>query len=344
MTIAIVYSLPTKRSQTSSFLIADEDTVLSAQKIARALETKGVNTELVGLRDDRITETISAITADLIINLVDWTGPDLPLSFIAMDALTSCGIPFAGATKENFLFVDKTAMKTALVAAGIPTPRFLLFRTGEESISPTFPYPALVKLGREHCSIGLEKTSFVHNVDELKTVVRDRLKRFGQDVYVEEFVGGTEYQITVLQRVDGPVMLPPAEITYKPTGKTEFLTFAERWDETDPDYFRSNTVLAELSSDQLHAFEHICLNTFRALGFRDFTRIDGRLNKNNELLVLEANPNPGLDDDELYSMTISAKAVGLSFPDFIWEIVQSVLRRSSSLSSRSAESAEWRSL
>jgi D-alanine-D-alanine ligase len=327
MTIAILYSLPTKRVQESSYLVADEDTVISSKKIARAIREKGGEPLLVGLSEDRITETIRSIKADLIFNLIDWTGVDLPLSLRAMESLEKKGIPFTGATKENFAFVDKIAMKKALVRVHLPTPRFHVFETGHESGIPPFVYPVIVKLAHEHCSVGIEKTSFVKNKSELLAVVRDRIKRFGQEVYAEEFIKGREFQITVLEKEKGPVMLPPAEIVYKSTSQPEFLTFSERWNENDPDYQRSNTVLASLSNRELLQFEAISKRTFRQLGFRDFTRIDARLKSENELMILEANPNPGLDDDELYSMTLSAKAVGLTFPDFIWEIVASALRR-----------------
>ena len=327
MNIAIIYSLPTTRAKKSSYLIADEDTVVSAGKIASALESKGVTTQLVGISEEYIHQAIHSIHADLIINLIDWTGSDLPLSYIAMEELTNCGIPFAGATKENFMLVDKVNMKHALDAHHIPCPTWQVFTTGDEPISPTFTFPVLVKLSQDHCSVGIEKTSFVKTKDALRAVVKDRIRRFSQRVFAEEFVSGREFQITVLEEAGGPVMLPPAEIVYKPTGREEFLTFSERWDENDPDYLRSNTILAALSNEQILAFETVCMQTFRELEFRDFTRIDARLNTRGELLVLEANPNPGLDDDELYSMTISARAVGLTFPDFLWKIVESAMRR-----------------
>jgi D-alanine-D-alanine ligase len=327
MTIAILYSLPTKRVKHSSYLAADEDTVRSAMTIASALRKKGATPLLIGLSEDRIKNTIQSIHADLIINLIDWTGIDLPLSLFAMEELEHRGIPFAGATKENFAFVDKITMKKALDRSAIPTPTWQLFRTGNEPVSSRLIYPVIVKLAHEHCSVGIEKNSFVKNRIELLAIVRDRIKRFGQEVYAEEFISGREFQITVLEKPHGPVMLPPAEIVYTSSRIPDFLTYSERWNENDPDFLRSNTALASLSKEQLRIFETLSKQTFRALGFRDFTRIDARLKGDHMLMILEANPNPGLDDDELYSMTISAKAAGLTFPDFLWEIVKSAIRR-----------------
>jgi len=327
MNIAIIYSLPTTRAKQTSYLIADEDTVISAGKIASALQKKGAATQLVGISEDFIQKAIHSIHADLIINLIDWTGRDLPLSYLAMDALTDCGIPFAGATRENFRLVDKVEMKKALDVHHIPTARWQVFETSNEEIRPDFHYPVIVKLSQDHCSVGIETSSFVTKKEDLRGIIVDRMKRFSQKVFVEEFISGREFQITVIEESDRSVMLPPAEIVYKPSKSQEFLTFSERWNEDDPDYLRSNTVLAVLSNQEKRVFGKVCIKTFQKLGFRDFTRIDARLNKQGELLVLEANPNPGLDDDELYSMTISARAAGLTFPDFLWKIVESALRR-----------------
>jgi len=327
MNIAILYSVPTKRAKGSSYLVADEDTVTSSKKVADALQEKGATTTLVPLSEDTIEDAIGSIKADFIMNLIDWTGIDLPLSLAAMDALERTGIPFAGATKENFTLVDKVTMKKALDAAGLPTPRWQVFQTGNEIISDDLTYPVLVKLAKEHCSIGIEKSSYVLDKGSLRSVVRDRIARFGMDVYAEEFVTGREFQITVLEKEQGPVMLPPAEIMYKPSDSPEFLTFTERWDELNPIYQRSDTALAKLSQKELKQFGEVCLRAFQSLGFRDFTRVDARLKNNTELLILEINPNPGLDDDELYSMTISARSAGLTFADFLWAIVTSALRR-----------------
>ncbi len=329
MNITILYSIPSKRSRRSTFLAADEDTVSSAQKVQNGLTRPGVHTTLVGLSEDRIVPTISAIRADCIINLIDWTGEDLPLSFAAMEALESCGIPFAGATRENFALVDKVTMKRALDAAGLPTPRWQLFKTGEEAISRSLAYPVLVKLSREHCSVGLDTSSFVMDRQTLAQVVKEKLRRFRQDVYVEEFLTGREFQITVIEEEQGPVMLPPAEIIYRESGNPEFLTFIERWDQNAPEYARSTTKLAQLTPREYRMFEECACSAFARLGFRDFTRVDARLNAVGELMILEINPNPGLDSDPEYSMTLSAEAAGISFPDFLWRIVSSCMRHAS---------------
>ena len=156
MNIAILYTLPTKRAKESAFIETDEDTVESANEVAKAITDKGSIPVLVGLAEDAIEKTIRGIKADCIVNLIDWTGLDLPLSLQAMDVLESIGIPFTGVSRKAFeLGVDKIAMKQHLDENHLPTPRWQLFTIGKEEIRKDFIYPLIVKLAKEHCSIGL---------------------------------------------------------------------------------------------------------------------------------------------------------------------------------------------
>ena len=121
-------------------------------------------------------------------------------------------------------------------------------------------------------------------------------------------------------------MLPPAEILFYGGGGPQFLTYESRWDESHPDYDASTVEVAKLSLHQLKYLEKICLEAFRAFGFRDYSRIDIRM-RGDTFYILEANANPGLGDDEDYGMTVSYKAAGMTFSDFMWEIVQAALRK-----------------
>ena len=330
MNIAILYTLPTKRAKASAFIKTDEDTVDSAREVEQALRIKGATPILIGLSEDAIEKTIRGITADCIVNLIDWTGLDLPLSLQAMDALESIGIPFTGASRKAFeLGVDKIVMKRHLDACHLPTPKWQVFETGGEAVRADYSYPVIVKLAKEHCSIGLGRGSIVGNYEELIVLVRKQLITYHEPVIAEEFLSGREFQITLLEKASGLTMLPPAEVTYKVSGTRAMLSYESRWEEDSPDFHTSGMALAKLTADELQKFENVCKDTFCAFGFTDFTRIDARLNNKGEFLILEANANPGLSDHPLYGMTVSYKAVGMTFSDFVWEIIESCLRRHS---------------
>ncbi|MBI3577247.1 hypothetical protein HY086_04380 [Candidatus Gottesmanbacteria bacterium] len=326
MRISVVYSLPTRRALATPYAAADEDTKDSATEVAKELSTKGVEVELVPVSEDTIDD-IGKIRADCVFNLIEWDGLDLSLAVDAFRKLEFVGIPFTGVSSVVLEKVaNKIAMKQALYDAGLPTPGWQIFEKGSEAIDPTLTFPAIVKPLYEHCSIGLTYEAVVEDKKNLASVVRERIDQYKQPVFAEEFIIGREFQVTVLERADGLSVLPPAEIIFDEAGTRAFLTYASRWIEGHPEYETSSVELAKLTPELKKSLATISLKAFSTLGYRDYSRLDIR-SRDNDVFILEANANPGLEDDEAYGMSISFHAAGLSFADFLWEIVNSCLRR-----------------
>jgi D-alanine-D-alanine ligase len=324
--IAVVYSLPTKRALGSPYADTEQDTVDSAEEVFAALKEKGAQPLLVPIDEESIA-AISKIRADCIVNLIDWTGLDLPLSDVAFTAIEHTGIPFTGATRENYLTTsDKILMKKALDMNRLPTACWQLFEIGTEPVRPDFTYPVIVKLAFEHCSIGLTHDAIVATPRELAVRATERIKTFGEPVIAEEFIIGREFQVTAIETPDGVLILPPAEIIFVTQGTESLLTFDSRWNETTADYASSHVGLPTLSADFAGRIASVAKKTFKELGFRDYARLDIRT-REDTVYILEANSNPGLSDSDEYGMTVSYKAGGMTFADFVWTIVNSSMRR-----------------
>ncbi len=69
----------------------------------------------------------------------------------------------------------------------------------------------------------------------------------------------------------------------------------------------------------------MALKCYRIMGCRDYARVDMRLDKNNNLYVIEVNPNPDISDDAGFAR--SARAYGLEFDEIINKIVEYALER-----------------
>ena len=326
MKIGIIYSLPTKRALASPYADTEQDTLDSAEEVREAIRSKGVDSVLHPISEHTIS-SIRNIQADLLINLIDWTGLDLPLSAAAFRVIEQTGIPFSGATRENYLTTsDKILMKKALDRHGLPTSPWQLFKTGTENIRSDFTYPVICKLAYEHCSIGLSHDAVVQNAGQLGIRAKERILKFGEPVIAEEFIDGREFQVTVLETKTGIEVLPPAEIVFDTAGPESLLTYDSRWSETTRDYATSHVALPVLSKPLHNAIEKVSLKTFIELGFRDYARLDIRTRKN-QVFILEPNGTPGLSDSDEYGMTVSYRAVGMTFADFVWKIVESASKR-----------------
>jgi D-alanine-D-alanine ligase len=329
MRVAILYSIPTLRGKSSGYVVTDTDTEDSAKKIYDAIRSK-VTARLFPINEHTI-ESIKKIHSDAFINLIEWDGLDLPLTLKAFDVIESTGIPCAGATKTNYqITTDKLLMKKAFRAYSLPTAKWQAFYTGNEKITEMFQYPVIVKLSQTHCSVGLDSDAIVSDDKQLHFRIYERIHTFHQPVIAEEFIDGSEFQITMLERKNGLTMLPPAEIFFDTGGKNKFLTFSSRWTEDDADYKTSHIRLANFDPMFQNKMKQICFRAFQQLKFRDYARFDIRVRQRarvNSIYFLETNSNPGLDDSDEYGMTLSYKAAGMTFCDFLLEIISSALHR-----------------
>lgn len=328
MNITVLYNKPSARFiKNATYVVAEEDTEESAREVAEALNEKGAKTTLVAITENTIDSVISELPNDLIFNLIEWTGLDTVYAVEAYDRINKRGLRYTGATIDTYLLsCDKSAMKKRLDMEKLPTARWQLFVTGSEPVRKDFRYPLIVKVSSEHSSVGLSKEAIVSDAESVTAMVKKRLAEYHQPVYAEEFLDGREFQVTLLERASGLVVLPISEVRYSKSTDVPFLTYASRWDANHSDYQNSDVVLATLTPVLRKKLEDMSTRAFTTFGYRDYARFDVRC-QGEEPMFLEINSNPGLSDDPEYGMTVSYKALGMTFADFVWEIVQSAVRR-----------------
>lgn len=328
MKITVLYNKPAARfTPHAKNLEAEEDTEESAEEVAAALRSKGASVTVVPIAEDTIPGTVGALSDDLIFNLIEWTGVDAKYAAETYDLLNARGLNYTGATKDNyFLSCDKVAMKQRLDAGGFPTAPWQQFLTGDEPIRKDLPFPVIVKVSLEHSSVGLSKEAIIDDSNDLRAFVKKQIAAFRQPVLAEQFLTGREFQVTLLEQVNRLTVLPPAEVIYTRKTNVPFLTYESRWKADHPDFQNSTVELAVLSETLAGKLDRMSRGVFTTMGFRDYARFDIRCLGENPMF-LEVNSNPGLSDDQQYGMTVSYKAVGMSFADFVWEIVLSAMRR-----------------
>ncbi len=219
MNVAVVYNLPTKRASGTKYMESEDDTAESAREVQNALESHGHTVTLVPVAENKIASTIENIQVDCIFNIIEWTGPDLPLSDRALEAMGKTGIPVTGATRTNFMETsDKRSMKKALDRLGLPTALWQEFTTGREPVRADFHYPVIVKPPLEHSSVGLTHDAVVKNKEELTARIKERIETLREPMIAEEFLDGREFQVTVIEKNGSPWVLPAAEVVYKTKG------------------------------------------------------------------------------------------------------------------------------
>jgi D-alanine-D-alanine ligase len=223
------------------------------------------------------------------------------------------------------LSLDKAQTKVILKAAGIATPDFQLLNL---EILPTFrlAFPCIVKPVAEDASHGLSESSVVHDFTSLKEQVKQISHAYGGQALVEEFVGGREFNVTIIGNTNCTV-LPVSEIDYLlPDGMPEILTFAAKWQPDSP-YFKGTKVIcpAEIGPEYQENMEDIALKTFRLLGCQGYARVDMRQDKRGRYNVIDVNPNPDISPSA--GAVRQAAVAGMSYRQLIEKIVQMAMEK-----------------
>jgi len=193
--------------------------------------------------------------------------------------LEMLGIPYVGSNPEGHaLALDKVITKIIMQKHGIPTPDFWVFSNAEEDMSDV-RYPVIVKPKMEAVSYGLK---VVDNEKDLCEAVKFVIEEFQQQALVEQFIRGREFCVGLLGN-DNLEAFPVLEIDL----------------EGDPDAIQSagdklkqprNKICpANISTELADEIVKLSKKAFRTLGLRDFSRVDIRMDENENIYLLEIN-------------------------------------------------------
>jgi D-alanine-D-alanine ligase len=233
------------------------------------------------------------------------------------------GLPYTGNGPTSLaLCQNKATTKQILQAAGLPTPRFCVCNAVPRAALP-LSYPLVVKPLRQDGSVGLTEHSVVHNHPRLRRAVGYILQTFAQEALVEEFVGGREFNVSVLgngTRRDPWRVLPPGELVYH-TDRWRICTFDAKWDEAHPSYAAVEAVCpASISNGLRRRLERIVLECARLFELHGYSRIDLRMDAHDRPHVLDINPNPDIAPH--MGIARSAESAGLAYPEFVHRILK----------------------
>jgi D-alanine-D-alanine ligase len=310
------------------------------QQIVTALKDAGHEVSLVNIRDDFAT-LVAAIQhdrPDAILNLIEFFGDDASHEAHVAGVLELMGVAYTGARPFALTLCQrKHRAKAMLREAGLPTsPYFVVSgRIGDDHApqSHGLRFPLIVKPAFEDASGGIELTSVVRDQAALEERVDYTLEEYAMPVLVEEYIDGREIHCAVIGN-DPPEPLPLFEMEFterlgsdgKPLPK--IITFRAKWDPYHRDFYAMDgRCPAEgLDPDVEAHIKDVAIRAYRALGCRDYARVDMRLDAaTGQPYILEVNPNPDLADGGAFIQC--ATASGRTFAATINQIIGFALTR-----------------
>lgn len=286
------------------------DAELERQRLGRAVGTRPPS--LAELRELEAREDLPALVAGdlgshdavfLVLHGRQGEGGDV------QELLEAAGVAFTGSdTRSSRLAMDKDESKRRFRDAGIPTPNWLTWPARQSDIEE-LGLPLIVKPSRVGSTVGLTLMSDLFDLDSAV----GKALTFDDQVILEQFLPGREYTVGVLDgqalgvgEIVAPDVIFDFHSKYTPGRAQELFP-------------------AEIDQDLEDRFRELALAAHEALGLRDFSRVDFRLDARDSPYCLEVNTLPGMTPTSLLPQ--SAAVFGISFEDLCERMIRLALKR-----------------
>jgi len=209
------------------------------------------------------------------------------------------------------LAMDKAAAKAKFAEVGLPTPRFTV--ATQETIRESmvgWSLPVVVKPVKEGSSLACH---IVRDFSQFRPAMESVIESHGRCL-IEDFVPGREITVGIV----GDSPLPPIEIRTR----RDFYDYDAKYVDEDTAFVLD----IDLPDELMGRIVDMSLQAHKALGCRDFSRVDWRVDdQGTGPWLLEVNVVPGLTAHSL--LPKAAGSAGLSMPTMCRHLVDLAIKR-----------------
>jgi D-alanine-D-alanine ligase len=301
--------------------LADELDVLDqVAHIEQHLVELGISVYRKGITNNFMSEVEDLLTEkpDFVFNLVESINNKGELIYFVPALLSLHAIPYSGISFEAiFLTTNKTICSKMMKTAGINNPGSYL-PSQLNLLKPGRKY--IVKPIWEDGSLGISDKS----VFECKPGFEERLKGLDDaHWFIEDFIDGREFNISVLAGKDGPEVLPPAEIVFVNYGddRPRIIDFKAKWEMESFEYI--NTVREfpgnRLSDKLLANLRKAAISSWNLFNLKGYARVDVRTDDDGNVFVIEINGNPCISPDG--GFVAATREAGYQFTEVLQRII-----------------------
>ena len=233
---------------------------------------------------------------DFVFNLVESINNKGQISYFAPALLSLFSLRYTGCPLEAiFITSNKQLASKILNLGGIRTPLSL---RPDETGSLHYGRKYIIKPVWEDGSMGITSESvFTWSPGDEK-----RLNDLPpSEWFVEEYIDGREFNISMFAGTNGPVVLPPAEIEFRDwvPEKPRIVDYKAKWEPDSIEYMNSVRVFPDnlVTSGLDSRLREICQRSWTLLNLKGYARVDIRCDKDGTPYVLEVNANPCISPD-----------------------------------------------
>ena len=301
--------------------LADELDVLDqVAHIEKHLVDIGISVYRKGITEMFMSEIaeLAKEKPDFVFNLVESINNKGELIYFVPALLNLYSIPYSGNSLESiFLTTNKTICSNSMKNAGINNPGSYL-PSKPKLLKPGRKY--IIKPIWEDGSLGITSDS----VFECKPGFEAKLKGLDDaHWFIEDFIDGREFNISLLAGKDGPEVLPPAEIVFVnyDESRPRIIDFKAKWEIDSFEYintvreFPGNKINNHLATNLKEA----ALACWHLFSLKGYARVDLRTDNNDNVFVIEINGNPCISPDG--GFVAATKEAGYPFTDVLQRII-----------------------
>jgi D-alanine-D-alanine ligase len=301
-----------------------------AKDISEALGDGAHVVTIVPVEGDlwQMRQALLSFEADVAFNLCESVSGDARLESAVPLVLDGMGIPYTGSPPwalSSCLYKDH--VKAILHRHNVPTPEAQVLHRPNQ-LTSGMVYPAIVKPTREDGSIGISSSSVVHSDEECRERVDEVVKKYRQPALVERFIAGREFNVAFFGFPNARI-LPLSEIDFSrlPKDLPNIVSYEAKWQSGSAEDLGTIPVtFPELPAGIAARIRKVASEAFRALGARDYGRVDLRLcEEDGTPYVVDVNPNCDLSRDA--GLARSAAAVGIDYSAMMRLLVRYAYRR-----------------
>ncbi len=283
--------------------------------------------------DEHFPDRLRQTRPDIVFNIAEGlNGPNREAHVPAICEFLD--VPYTGSDPLALcLGLDKHRAKEVFRTRGVRTADFVLLdRTQGFELPADFPLPAIVKPLFEGSSMGIAEASYCETREAAEARARHVVDAYGQSALVERFLPGREFTVAILGNGAHARALPVVEIAFDalPAGAVPIYGYEAKWLwDTAEEPLEIFDCPADVDAELARDLETQALAAFHALGCRDWSRVDLRLDEDGRAHVIEINPLPGILPDPRQNSCFpkAARAAGMSYDEMLVAVLDQALAR-----------------
>ena len=304
------------------------DVLVQVETVSEALSLQGYDPVAVPVSLDlqHAMDHLRQLQPKFVFNLVESIGGTGRFIYFAPAMLDHLQIPYSGcSTDALYITTNKLLSKVLMRSQSIATPAWMPLNGPPDVAGIHFEPAYILKPVWEDASVGLDDASVFTG----KKMLRDKLQErtfYPGAWFVEAYIPGREFNISILGGSAEPLVLPVAEIEFVgyPQDKPRIVDYRAKWETDSFEYQHTQRRFDYPRTDEalITELQAITLKCWEIFGLRGYARVDFRVDQQGIPWVLEVNANPCISPDS--GFVAAAERAGLDFNTVIRRIIADI--------------------